>query len=54
LESESTPCGRSWLRFIPLPRERFDPFPGIPAWSLFGILWVRSEERSLGISSRDR
>jgi hypothetical protein len=30
-ESESVPCRRSWLRFIPLPREGFVPFPGGPA-----------------------
>jgi hypothetical protein len=54
LESDSFPCGRSWLRFIPLPRERFDPYPRGPAGSLSMILWFRSEERSLGISSGDR
>jgi hypothetical protein len=53
-ESESVPCGRSWLRSNPLPREGFDPFPGGPAWSLSGILRFRSEERCLGISSGDR
>jgi len=54
LESESIPCGVSWLRSNPLPKEGFDPFPGRPAWSLSVILWFRSEERCLGISSGDR
>jgi hypothetical protein len=44
LDLESVPCGISWLRFIPLPREWFDPFPGGPARSLSGILWFHSEE----------
>jgi hypothetical protein len=41
LKSVSFPCGKSWLRSIPLPKEWFDPLTGGPADLLqqsFGIV----------------